>query len=123
MRTARRVAALSATIIAILLVSAAASARTPAVSESRSPTLSTVNQGQGDEHGAAEVNRPVSDGTTSAGAPEVKSGPLPYSAPAAGVDVVKSGQLPYTAPNAAVPEAQRAGSGDIVCPGKDPCGP
>jgi len=109
MNTTIKLLALSVTIVGLALVTAAAVSRGPAaVSTDSSVTLSGASGGS----------------PSKAVKPAVAPAPAVVAPAAAPADQeFKSGHVPYRAPNAAVPEDQRAPTGDATCPGTQPCGP
>ena len=115
MKTGIEKLALAMAIVAVTLVTAATVSGGPAsASSGASITLSKTSDGSPAK--ALEPAAPAAAATAVA-----PSAVAPQAAPADGVDRV--GQIPYKAPNADVPEAQRAPTGDVTCPGKEPCGP
>ncbi len=105
MKTTIKLLALAATIVGIGLVNVAAVSGGPAAdSTGSSVTLPSVSRGAPSK--AAE-----------------EPGPAVGEPAAAPAKEDKTGQLDYTPPNADMPEGRRADTGDVVCPGTDPCGP
>lgn len=109
MKIAIRLFAVSLAVIGMTVVAAAAATGSRATAP---PGPSVILLGTSDES-AAHGWTPAESAAPALAAPTA----VPAD------DVVRVGQVPYLAPNADVPEALRAPTGDIACPGKEPCGP